>query len=51
MKDDYQGAYIMALRHVIPRGELWSRVFQKLVEKLKSEGMQTGFFATLPFTG
>lgn len=46
MKDDYQGAYIMALRHVIPRGELWSRVFQKLVEKLKREGMQTGFFAT-----
>ncbi|MDE5893239.1 MAG: glycoside hydrolase family 78 protein [Acetatifactor sp.] len=46
MKDDYQGAYIMALQMVIPQGELWNACFNKLVEKLKAEGMQTGFFAT-----
>lgn len=46
MTDDYQGAYIMALRFVIPRGELWDRAFAKLVEKIRAEGMQTGFFAT-----
>jgi len=46
MADDYQGAYIMALRFVIPAGALWDKVFAKLVEKLRCEGMQTGFFAT-----
>ena len=46
MKDDYQGAYIMALKMVIPKGELWDKVFAKLVVKIKAEGMQTGFFAT-----
>lgn len=46
MKDDYQGAYIMALKMVLPRGDLWNRVFARLVEKLKADGMQTGFFAT-----
>lgn len=46
MKDGYQGAYIMALQMVIPKGELWDKVFSRLVERLKTEGMQTGFFAT-----
>lgn len=46
MKDDYQGAYIMALKHVIPEGDLWNKVFEKLLSKIKEEGMQTGFFAT-----
>lgn len=46
MRDDYQGAYIMALQMVIPRGELWDKVFTQLVAKIKAEGMQTGFFAT-----
>ncbi|MDD4849113.1 MAG: family 78 glycoside hydrolase catalytic domain [Gemmiger sp.] len=46
MKDDYQGAYIMALKHAIPRGALWDKTFNKLVGKLKAEGIQTGFFAT-----
>jgi len=46
MRDDYQGAYIMALQMVIPKGALWDKVFSKLVEKIKAEGMQTGFFAT-----
>ncbi len=46
MKDDYQGAYVMALQMVLPAGPLWDACFGKLVEKLRSEGMQTGFFAT-----
>ena len=46
MKDDYQGAYVMALKYVLDRGELWDKVFAKLVTKIKTEGMQTGFFAT-----
>lgn len=46
MKDDYQGAYVMALKMVIPRGELWDKVYTQLVQRLKKGGMQTGFFAT-----
>ena len=46
MKDDYQGAYIMALKMVIPKGDLWNKVYKALKEKLISDGMQTGFFAT-----
>ena len=46
MKDDYQGAYIMALQMVIPKGELWDKVYANLIQKLKKDGMQTGFFAT-----
>ena len=46
MKDDYQGAYVMALQMVLPAGELWDACFGRLVEKLRVEGMQTGFFAT-----
>ena len=46
MKDDYQGAYIMALKMVIPKGELWNKVYAQLVQRLKKDGMQTGFFAT-----
>lgn len=46
MKDDYQGAYIMALKMVIPKGELWDKVFVQLLKKIRKEGMQTGFFAT-----
>jgi alpha-L-rhamnosidase len=46
MKDDYQGAYVLALRYVLEEGELWDKVFAKLIEKLRAEGMQTGFFAT-----
>lgn len=46
MKDDYQGAYIMALKFVLDKGELYNKVFNKLVSKIKEEGMQTGFFAT-----
>ena len=46
MKDDYQGAYVMALKMVIPKGELWDKVYDKLVERIKQDGMQTGFFAT-----
>ncbi len=46
MKDDYQGAYIMALQFVIPKGELWDKVFFQLLERIHRDGMQTGFFAT-----
>lgn len=46
MKDDYQGAYIMALKMVIPKGEFWDKVFAQLLRKIHKEGMQTGFFAT-----
>lgn len=46
MKDDYQGAYVMALQMVIPKGALWDACFHKLLEKIGKEGMQTGFFAT-----
>ena len=46
MRDDYQGAYVMALKMVVPRGELWSKIYAKLTEKLRRDGMQTGFFAT-----
>lgn len=46
VRDDYQGAYIMALQMVLPKGELWSRVFQRLTEKIQKEGMDTGFFGT-----
>lgn len=46
MKDDYQGAYIMALRMALPKGELWDKVYAKMVQRVKKDGMQTGFFAT-----
>jgi alpha-L-rhamnosidase len=46
MKDDYQGAYVMALKMVIPKGELWDKVYEKLIARIKQDGMQTGFFAT-----
>lgn len=46
MKDDYQGAYIMALKMVIPKGELWNKVYARLVQRLERDRMQTGFFAT-----
>lgn len=46
MRDDYQGAYVMALKMVISHGVLWDQVFGVLVEKLRSEGLRTGFFAS-----
>lgn len=46
MKDDYQGAYIMALKMVLPKDELYDKVYARLVERLRENGMQTGFFAT-----
>ena len=46
MKDDYQGAYIMALKMVIPKGALWDKVYANLIGRIRRDGMQTGFFAT-----
>lgn len=49
MSDDYQGAYVMALKWVLDREEdaqLYPKVYAHLIEHLKRDGMQTGFFAT-----
>ena len=50
LAEDYQGAYIMTLALVIPRNgehaKLWRALFSRLVEKIRREGMQTGFFST-----
>jgi alpha-L-rhamnosidase len=46
MTDDYQGAYIMALKFVLSEGELKDKVFAQLIENIRINGMQTGFFAT-----
>jgi len=46
MKDDYQGAYVMALKFVVDKGEMWDALYSTLREKISVEGMQTGFFAT-----
>jgi len=47
--NDYQSAYIMALKFVIPKGELHNKVLVKYVENVKKNGMETGFFATEHF--
>ncbi len=44
--DDYQSAYIMALKFVIPKGELRQKVLKKYAENVRREGLTTGFFAT-----
>lgn len=46
MIDDYQGAYIMALKFVLTDGELKKKVMMQLIENIRVNGMQTGFFAT-----
>jgi len=49
MKDDYQGAYVMALQYVLHGSdleELHTKVYGRLVERICRDGMQTGFFAT-----
>lgn len=46
---DYQSAYIMALKYVIPQGELREKVLKKYVKNVKKKGMETGFFATQHF--
>ena len=43
---DYQSAYIMALKYVLPEGELWERVKKNFVTNIRKNGLQTGFFAT-----
>ena len=46
MREDYQGAYVLALQYALEPGELWDLVFQKLAEKVRAEGLRTGVFAT-----
>lgn len=43
---DYQSAYIMALKYVLPEGELRERVKKNFVANIRKNGLQTGFFAT-----
>ncbi|GFZ33121.1 hypothetical protein CSC2_36470 [Clostridium zeae] len=46
MTDDYQGAYIMALKFVLQEGDLRKKVLSQLIEHIGINGMQTGFFGT-----
>lgn len=49
MNDDYQGAYVMALALVIDEQKeekIWKSLYRTLREKLQSDGIQTGFYAT-----
>ena len=34
MKDDYQGAYVMALKFVVDKGEMWDALYSTLREKI-----------------
>ena len=43
---DYQSAYIMALKCVLPEGELREMVKKNFVANIRKNGLQTGFFAT-----
>lgn len=43
---DYQSAYIMALKFVLPQGELRTLVLENFVANVRKNGLQTGFFAT-----
>ena len=40
---DYQSAYIMALKYVLPEGELRERVKKNFVANIRKNGLQTGF--------
>ena len=47
MKDDYQGAYVLALQYALDKEDpLCPSIYQKLVERLRRDGIGTGFFAT-----
>ena len=43
---DYQSAYIMALKFVLPEGELRELVKKNFAANIRKNGLQTGFFAT-----
>lgn len=43
---DYQSAYIMALKFVLPEGELREMVKKNFVANIRKNGLQTGLFAT-----
>ncbi len=43
---DYQSAYIMALKYVIPKGELRELVLKNFAANVRKKGLTTGFFAT-----
>jgi alpha-L-rhamnosidase len=47
MKNQYQGSYVMALAHVLEKGDpLYGAVAAHFIRNVKKNGLQTGFFAT-----
>jgi len=44
--DDYQSTYIMALQHVLKKGDLRDKVMVNFVKNVETNGLETGFFAT-----
>lgn len=46
VEGDYQGAYIMALRYVLPKGDLYEKVMANFIKDVEKNGLNTGFFAT-----
>lgn len=49
MRDEYQGAYVMALTHVLREDDdkaLYNALFSRLVAIVRADGLDTGFFAT-----
>lgn len=46
VEGDYQGAYVMALQYVGLTGDLRQKVLTKLINDVKENGLNTGFFAT-----
>ena len=44
---DYQGTYVLALRHVLePTDALYPIVAKRFIQNVKKHGLQTGFFGT-----
>ena len=47
MKNQYQGSYVMALAHVLEKGDpLYDAIAAHFIRNVKKNGLQTGFFAT-----
>ncbi|MGS0972426.1 MAG: family 78 glycoside hydrolase catalytic domain [Candidatus Izemoplasmataceae bacterium] len=46
IQGDYQGAYVLALQYVLKDHKIRQTVMNNLVENVKENGLQTGFFAT-----
>ena len=46
MKDNYQGAYLMALRYVVDEEPLRNMLLEQVIQLIEKNGMDTGFFST-----